>query len=206
MASLVEKETSNPQEQFLIAGVFYNRLRRGVALQCDPTVIYAARLMSRFNGTIDRKTLAIKSPYNTYHNRGLPPGPIANAGRGSLEAALYPPYVDYLYFVSNTRGGHFFSKTLTQHTENVARYRHLLAQQALAQAIAQQSETKETKAPGKAAEERTPTSKKTPPQTTLSPKKALATPRTTNPKPPGGSAKPSRDGTISPRAPARPSR
>ncbi len=195
MASLVERETSDPQERFLIAGVFYNRLRRQVPLQCDPTVIYAARLLHRFSGTIDRQTLAIKSPYNTYRNRGLPPGPIANPGRNSLEAALYPPYVDYLYFVSNTQGGHFFGKTLAQHTENVARYHHLLTQQALTQAVATESGT----TPSPTAPQATPPS----------PKKDSASsqpPATKNPpRKRGGSSKNPKNGRISPRPPTGPS-
>ncbi len=194
MASLVEKETSNPQERFLVAGVFYNRLRRQVALQCDPTVIYAARLLNRFSGTIDRRTLAIKSPYNTYRNRGLPPGPIANPGKSSLEAALYPPYVDYLYFVSNARGGHFFSKTLTQHAENVARYRQLLAQQALAQAVAAQTGTTSTTASPQAP---------SPMQTVAPPQPPK---RRTPPKQGRGSSKNPKNGRISARPPAGPSR
>jgi len=208
MASLVEKETSNTQERFLVAGVFYNRLRRQVALQCDPTVIYAARLLNRFGGTIDRQTLAIRSPYNTYRNRGLPPGPIANPGKSSLEAALYPPYVDYLYFVSNTRGGHFFGKTLAQHSENVARYRHLLAQQALAQAVAQQSGRAEA-TPPVAGSGRTATT--APSQATPRPPKKLLTPpqppkTTTAPQRGDGSVKNPKSGRISTRPPAGRSR
>lgn len=132
LASLVEKETSDPEERAVIAGVFYNRLRRHRPLECDPTVIYAARLArpgglaGRFAGTISQADLKRPSPYNTYVHVGLPPGPIANPGRSSLEAVLYPRSVDYLYFVANTRGGHFFSRTLAEHNRNVSRYRHLL--------------------------------------------------------------------------------
>ena len=142
LASLVEKESSDPDERGVIAGVFYNRLHRNRPLECDPTVIYAARLArpggqarrggqaGRFNGTISQADLKRPSPYNTYVHVGLPPGPIANPGRSSLEAVLFPRSVDYLYFVANTRGGHFFSRTLAEHNRNVSRYRHLLNTQA----------------------------------------------------------------------------
>jgi len=128
MASLVEGETGVRDERPIIAGVFYNRLRRGRALQCDPTVIYALRLANRYDGTLSKRDLVLDSPYNTYRFPGLPPGPINNPGEASLRAALFPPYVDYLYFVSNTQGGHFFSKTLAEHNSNVARYKRLLAE------------------------------------------------------------------------------
>lgn len=134
MASLVERETPSPAERPVIAGVFYNRLRRRVALQCDPTVIYALQLAGRYPGELSAKDLRFNSPYNTYRYSGLPPGPIANPGEASLRAALYPPYVDYLYFVSDTQGGHFFSKTLAEHNTKVARYRRLLAEIARANA------------------------------------------------------------------------
>ena len=128
LASLVERETSVPEERPLVAGVFTNRLRRSVALQCDPTVMYALELADRYRGKLDSRDLLFDSPYNTYRHRGLPPGPIANPGEASLRAALNPPDVDYLYFVANAQGGHFFSKTLEEHNHNVARYRRLLDQ------------------------------------------------------------------------------
>ncbi len=130
IASLVERETAVPEERPIIAGIFYHRLRLGVALQCDPTVIYGLRLANRFTGGLSAADLRWKSPYNTYLHPGLPPGPIANPGSVSLRAALYPPPVDYLYFVSNTQGGHFFSRTLAEHLRNVARYKRLLARNA----------------------------------------------------------------------------
>src|SRR5215471_15142441 len=126
LASLVERETPNPAERPLVAGVFYNRLRRGYALQCDPTVQYAMDLAGHFEKTVQAKDLKIDSPYNTYEHRGLPPGPIANPGEASLRAAVHPADTDYLYFVANDKGGHFFSKTLAEHNRNVARYRALL--------------------------------------------------------------------------------
>lgn len=131
LASLVEKETAVAEERGLIAAVFYNRLERRLVLQCDPTVIYAARLAAsgEFDGVINVSDLERKSPYNTYLYAGLPPGPIANPGRAALEAVLTPPRSDFLYFVSNTRGGHHFARTGAEHERNVARYRRLRAQQ-----------------------------------------------------------------------------
>ncbi len=128
LASLVERETPVPAERPMVAAVFGNRLRRGLALQCDPTVIYALELVDKYNGSLDSGDLDFDSPYNTYRHPGLPPGPIANPGIASLRAALEPAPADYLYFVANTQGGHFFSRTLREHNQNVARYRRLLAQ------------------------------------------------------------------------------
>jgi UPF0755 protein len=128
LASLVERETPRPEERPHVAGVFTNRLRIGQPLQCDPTVVYALALAGKSTGKLDGEDLRFDSPYNTYHNRGLPPGPIANPGEASLQAALAPSPTDDLYFVANTEGGHFFSKTLEEHNQNVARYRHLLEQ------------------------------------------------------------------------------
>lgn len=130
LASLVEEETGADGERGLIASVYSNRLRRRMRLQCDPTVIYAARLAhnGEFDGVINVSDLERKSPYNTYRNYGLPPGPIASAGRQALAAALRPPVSDYLYFVSNTEGGHYFARTGREHNRNVRRYRRLRAQ------------------------------------------------------------------------------
>ena len=128
LASLVERETPRPEERPHVAGVFENRLRLGQPLQCDPTVVYALSLAGAYSGKLDGGDLRFSSPYNTYQNRGLPPGPIANPGEAALRAALDPPPTDDLYFVANTEGGHFFSKTLKEHNENVARYRLLLQQ------------------------------------------------------------------------------
>jgi peptidoglycan lytic transglycosylase G len=126
LASLVERETPRPEERPHVAGVFENRLRIGQPLQCDPTVAYALTLAGAYTGKLDGGDLHFASPYNTYRNRGLPPGPIANPGEAALRAALDPPPTDDLYFVANTEGGHFFSKTLQEHNQNVARYRRLL--------------------------------------------------------------------------------
>ena len=127
LASLVERETPKPEERPLVAGVFYNRLRRGSPLQCDPTVQYALQLDGRPEKNVHSGDLRLASPYNTYRVRGLPPGPIANPGEASLRAALNPAPTDYMYFVANAQGGHFFSKTLAEHNRNVALYRRLLA-------------------------------------------------------------------------------
>ena len=126
LASLVERETPLPEERLHVAGVFENRLRVGQPLQCDPTVAYALMLAGKYNGKLDGSDLHFPSPYNTYQNRGLPPGPIANPGEAAIRAALDPPATPDFYFVANTEGGHFFSKTLEEHNRNVAQYRHLL--------------------------------------------------------------------------------
>ena len=127
LASLVERETPKAEERPVVAGVFINRLHRHVPLQCDPTVVYALELAGKYSGSLDAASLPFDSAYNTYRHTGLPPGPIANPGSASLKAALSPPETDYMYFVANTEGGHFFSKTLAEHNRNVTLYRHRLA-------------------------------------------------------------------------------
>jgi UPF0755 protein len=127
LASLVERETPRKDERPLVAGVFYNRLKRGGPLQCDPTVAYALALEGHPVKIVHAKDLQVDSPYNTYKYPGLPPGPIANPGEASLRAALAPATTDYMFFVANDNGGHFFSKTLAEHNRNVARYRSLLS-------------------------------------------------------------------------------
>jgi UPF0755 protein len=119
LASIIEKETSRDDERPLVASVFYNRLKRRMPLQSDPTVIYA---LNDFDGNLRRVDLGVNSPYNTYRVTGLPPGPIANPGLASLEAALHPASTTYLYFVSKNDGTHFFSSTLAEHQKAVARY------------------------------------------------------------------------------------
>jgi UPF0755 protein len=126
LASLVERETPKPEERPLVAGVFTNRLVKNMPLQCDPTVIYALQMDDEYNGTLRLRDLRLNSPYNTYKNRGLPPGPIGNPGEVALRAALHPAQTDYLYFVANTQGGHFFAPTLAEHNKNVAKYHGLL--------------------------------------------------------------------------------
>jgi UPF0755 protein len=125
MASLIEKETAIGPERPLVAAVFINRLRAAMPLQCDPTTVYAALLENRYRGVIHKSDLSSANPYNTYAHPGLPPGPIANPGLPSLEAALHPAAADYLYFVAkaNGSGTHHFSATLAEHTKAVAAFR-----------------------------------------------------------------------------------
>ncbi|MBI5184841.1 MAG: endolytic transglycosylase MltG [Nitrospinae bacterium] len=119
LASLIEKETGLEEEKSFIAAVFLNRLKKGMLLQCDPTVIYG---IENFDGNIRKKDLKIDSPYNTYRYKGLPPGPIANPGLGSIKAALNPAPEKYIYFVSKKDGGHYFSSSLEEHNHAVAKY------------------------------------------------------------------------------------
>lgn len=132
LASIVEKETGVASERARIAGVFINRLKRGIPLQSDPTVIYAmtkGQIENEGQGPIGRrllsKDLSIESPYNTYLNAGLPPTPIANPGRAAIEAVLHPEVHDYIYFVADGTGGHVFARTLAEHNSNVARWRKI---------------------------------------------------------------------------------
>jgi len=126
LASIVEKETGIARERADVAGVFINRLKKGIPLQSDPTVIYA---VTRGKKTLDRpiykSDLKKQSPYNTYFVRGLPPGPISNPGRKSLEAVLNPTNHNYYYFVADGSGGHAFSKTLKEHNQNVSKWRKI---------------------------------------------------------------------------------
>jgi UPF0755 protein len=123
MASLIEKEVSQDDERPLVAGVFVNRLAKNIPLATDPTVIYAALLENRWRGTIYASDLQSPSPYNTYKQTGLPPGPIANPGIAALRAAIHPARTDYLYFVSDAAGHTRFSVTLKEHAEQVQSYR-----------------------------------------------------------------------------------
>jgi UPF0755 protein len=122
LASLIEKETSRADERPLVSAVYHNRLRIGMGLQCDPTVIYGLQRAGRWTGNLTREGLAFDSPYNTYKYRGLPPGPIAAPGRASLEAAVRPATVPYLYFVSRNDGSHVFASTLDEHNRNVHQF------------------------------------------------------------------------------------
>ena len=130
MASIVEKETGIAAERPMVASVFVNRLREGMKLQTDPTVIYG---ITKGEGVLGRGLRASElrraTPYNTYLIEGLPPGPIANPGRLSIEATLHPATSDYLYFVADGTGGHVFAKTLAEHNQNVAKWREIEAQQ-----------------------------------------------------------------------------
>lgn len=119
LASLVEKETGSPEERPLVAAVYRNRLRIGMGMQADPTVIYALQKAMKYSGNLTREDLQFDSPYNTYRYAGLPPGPIASPGRASLEAAVKPAPVDYVYFVSKNDGTHVFASTLAEHNKNV---------------------------------------------------------------------------------------
>ncbi len=122
LASIVEKETARADERPLVAAVYTTRLRIGMPLQCDPTVIYALARAGRYTGNIHKDDLSFDSPYNTYRYPGLPPGPIASPGRASLEAALHPSDADYLYFVSRNDGSHEFARTLDEHNRNVQKF------------------------------------------------------------------------------------
>ncbi len=119
LASIVEKEARLDDERPIIAGVYRNRLDRGIALYADPTIIFALKRLGRWDGDIRRKDLALESPYNTYLHGGLPPGPICSPGLASLAAAARPAEVAYLYFVSRNDGSHVFAETLREHNRNV---------------------------------------------------------------------------------------
>ncbi len=119
LASIIEKETGQAKERKMISSVFHNRLKKNMRLQSDPTVIYA---IPNFDGNIHKKDLSIKSPYNTYKVKGLPPGPIANPGHASILAALYPDSSKHLYFVSRQDGSHQFSNNLEDHNRAVRKY------------------------------------------------------------------------------------
>jgi len=122
LASIVEKETGKAEERPIVAAVYTNRLRIGMPLQCDPTVIYALQRAGTFSGNLRRDDLAFDSPYNTYRYPGLPPGPIASPGKASLEAVVRPAEVEYVYFVSRNDGSHEFARTLDEHNRNVQKY------------------------------------------------------------------------------------
>ena len=126
MASIVEKETAAPEERPLVAGVYYNRLAQNMALDADPTVIYAELLAGTYQGSLHHDDMAVNSPYNTYRFPGLPPGPIGNPGRSSLQAAMHPDNSKFLYFVSDGNGHHRFARSLEEHNRNVAAYRRSL--------------------------------------------------------------------------------
>jgi UPF0755 protein len=131
LASLVEKESAIAEERPVIAGLFTQRLAKGMKLECDPTTIYAAQLEGRYRGKIYKSDLASENAYNTYQHKGLPPGPIANPGKESLLAALQPAATEAVFFVAEPGGSgrHVFSKTLAAHEQAVAKYRNGLKPQ-----------------------------------------------------------------------------
>ena len=126
MASIVEKETAAPEERPLVASVYYNRLTKRMALDADPSVIYAELLTNTYQGALHHQDLQTNSRYNTYRFPGLPPGPIANPGKSALEAAMHPAVSEYLYFVSDGNGHHRFAKSLEEHNRNVTAFRRAL--------------------------------------------------------------------------------
>lgn len=131
LASIVEKETGLDNEYGMVASVYINRLRSGMKLQADPTVIYAITLgKEAFSRRLLYSDLRMESPYNTYVSTGLPPGPIANPGKLAIMAALNPPETDYIFFVADGRGGHNFSVTYQEHSNNVQNFRAMLKSQA----------------------------------------------------------------------------
>ena len=126
MASIVEKETAVPEERPMVAGVYYNRLNSRIALGADPSIIYAKLLDGTYQGALHHEDMQVNSPYNTYRHLGLPPGPIGNPGRSSLQAAMQPAASDYFYFVSDGNGHHRFAHSLEEHNRNVAALRKMV--------------------------------------------------------------------------------
>ena len=123
MASIVEKETAVPEERPLVASVYWNRLAKHIALDADPSIIYAELLAGTYSGALHHADMQFPSPYNTYRYAGLPPGPIGNPGKSALEAAIHPAQTDYYYFVADAQGHHRFARNLEEHNRNVAAYR-----------------------------------------------------------------------------------
>jgi UPF0755 protein len=123
MASIVEKETAVPEERPEVASVYYNRLEKHIALDADPSIIYAEQLAGTYQGALHHADMSFTSAYNTYRHAGLPPGPIANPGRSSLEAAMHPAQTDFYYFVADAQGHHRFARTIDEHNKNVDAYR-----------------------------------------------------------------------------------
>lgn len=126
MASIIEKETAVPEERGLVASVYYNRLQKKIALDADPSVIYAEELAGTYTGALHHEDMQFDSRYNTYKYPGLPPGPIANPGKSALEAAMHPAQSDYFYFVADAQGHHRFARTIEEHNDNVAAYRRAM--------------------------------------------------------------------------------
>jgi UPF0755 protein len=127
LASIIEKETAVADERPEVASVYANRLANRIPLQADPSVIYAELLAGSYSGALHHNDMSFDSLYNTYRHPGLPPGPIANPGKSSLEAAMHPAITHFLYFVSDGSGHHRFSDTLEEHNRNVAALRRAVA-------------------------------------------------------------------------------
>lgn len=127
LASIIEKETSVPDERPEVASVYQNRLNHRIPLQADPSVIYAELLRGNYGGALHHDDMSFDSAYNTYRHSGLPPGPIANPGKSSLQAAMHPGITEFLYFVSDGNGHHRFSNNLEEHNRNVAALRRAVA-------------------------------------------------------------------------------
>jgi UPF0755 protein len=123
MASIIEKETSVSEERPLVSSVYWNRLANNIALDADPSIIYAELLAGTYTGALHHDDMRFDSPYNTYRHVGLPPGPIGNPGKSALEAAMHPAQSDYYYFVADAQGHHRFARTIEEHNNNVAAYR-----------------------------------------------------------------------------------
>jgi UPF0755 protein len=126
MASIVEKETAVAEERPLVASVYYNRLAKKIALDADPSIIYAELLAGTYTGALHHDDMRFNSPYNTYTHAGLPPGPIGNPGKSALEAAIHPAQSEYYYFVADAQGHHRFARTIEEHNNNVAAYRRAM--------------------------------------------------------------------------------
>jgi len=126
MASIVDKETAVAEERPLVASVYYNRLAKRIALDADPSIIYAELLAGTYSGALHHDDMRFNSRYNTYTHAGLPPGPIGNPGKSALEAAMHPAQSDYYYFVADAAGHHRFARTIDEHNNNVAAYRRAM--------------------------------------------------------------------------------
>ena len=126
MASIIEKETAVANERALVASVYYNRLVKKIALDADPSIIYAELLAGAYSGALHHDDMRFDSPYNTYKHVGLPPGPIGNPGKSALEAAMHPAQSDYYYFVADAAGHHRFARTIEEHDKNVDAYRRAM--------------------------------------------------------------------------------
>jgi UPF0755 protein len=126
MASIIEKETAVAEERPMVASVYYNRLNKNIALDADPSIIYAELLSGTYQGALHHADMQFNSPYNTYRHPGLPPGPIGNPGKSALEAAMHPAQSDYYYFVADAQGHHRFAHTIEEHNKNVVAYRQAM--------------------------------------------------------------------------------